>query len=114
MFLVHDLALHCTVQYSYTTSITVVSRVKLKTWEWPGDKANGIMYYVLAFDRFVEHKLLIEKEPGTIEWKARKSIQQKEAQELDDKDICLLEMDEEEVSGPETMIAKHKYIHHLR
>ena len=73
------------------------------------------MYFVLAFDRFVEHKLLIEKEPGTIEWKARKSIQQKEAQELNDKDICLLEMGgEEEASGPETMIAKHKYTHHLR
>ena len=91
------------------------------------------MYYVLAFDRFVEHKLLVEKEQGTIEWKARKSIQQKETQEQDaaakrsasvakhmpkeekDKDICLLEMGgEEEASGPETMIGKHKYIHHLR
>ena len=68
----------------------------------------------MAFDRFVEHKLLVEKEPGTIEWKARKSIQQKEAQELDDKDILLLDMGEEEAFGPETMIAKHKYTHHLR
>ena len=96
-----------------------------------------VMYYMyvctsLAFDRFVEHKLLIEKEPGMIEWKARKSTQQKEAQEQDaaakqtasmaehmpkeekDKDICLLEMGGEEASDPETMIGKHKYTHHLR
>ena len=86
------------------------------------------MYYVLAFDRFVEHELVVEKEPGTIEWKARKSIQQKEAQEQDEaakqtasvpqeeeaKDIRLLEMGGEEASGPETMIGKHKYTHHLR
>ena len=91
------------------------------------------MYYVLAFDRFVEHKLLVEKEPGTIEWKARKSTQQKEAKEQDaaakqsasvakhmpkeekDQDIRLLEMGgEEEASGPEIMIGKHKYTHHLR
>ena len=37
----------------------------------------------LVFDRFVEHELLVEKEPVTIEWKARRSIQQKEAQEQD-------------------------------
>ena len=90
------------------------------------------MYYVLAFNRFVEHKLLVEKEPGTIEWKARKSIQQKEAQEQDaaakqtasvaehvpkeekNKDIRLIEMGVEEASGPETMIGKHEYTHHLR
>ena len=72
------------------------------------------------------------KEPGTIEWKARKSIQQKEAQEQDaaakqtasvaehmpkeekDKDIRLMKMGGEEASGPETMIGKHKYTHHLR
>ena len=87
---------------------------------------------ILAFDRFMEHELVVEKEPGTIEWKARKSIQQKEAQEQDaaakqtasvaehvpkekkDKDICLLEMGGEEASGLETMIGKHKYTHHLR
>ena len=86
---------------------------------------------ILAFDRFIEHELVVEKEPGTIEWKARKSIQQKEAQEQDaaakqtdsvaehmpkekDKDICLLEMGGEEASGPETMIGKHKYTHYLR
>ena len=87
----------------------------------------------LAFDRFIEHELLVEKEAGTIEWKARNSIQQKEAQEQDaatkqtasvaehmpkeekDKDIRLVEMGrEEEASGPETMIGKHKYTHHLR
>ena len=86
----------------------------------------------MAFDRFVEHKVVVEKELGTIEWKARKSIQQKEAQEQDaaakqtasvaehvpkeekGKDICLLEMDGEEASAPETMIGKHKYTHHLR
>ena len=93
------------------------------------------MYYVLIglWYRFVEHELVVEKEPGTIEWKARKSIQQKEAQEQDaaakqtasvaehmpkeekDKDIRLLEMGgEEEASGPETMIGKHEYTHHLR
>ena len=91
------------------------------------------IYYVVAFDRFVEHELVVEKEPGTIEWKARKSIQQKKAQEQDaaakqtasvaehmpkeekDKDIRLVEMGrEEEASGPETMIGKHKYTHHLR
>ena len=93
------------------------------------------MYYVrtiLAFDRFVEHELVVEKELGTIEWKARKSIQQKEAQEQDaaakqtasvaehvpkeekDKDICLLEMGGEEASAPESMTGKHKYTHHLR
>ena len=86
-------------------------------------------YYVLAFDRFVEHKLLVEKELGTIEWNARKSVQQKEAQEQDaaakqtasvanhmpkDKDVRLLEMGREEASGPETMIGKHKYTHNLR
>ena len=87
----------------------------------------------MVFDRFIEHKLLVEKEPGTIEWKARKSIQQKEAQEQDaaakqtanvaehmpkeekDKDIRLLEMGgEEEASGPETMIGKYEYSHLLR
>ena len=95
------------------------------------------MYYVCTlfglFDRFVEHELLVEKEPGTIEWKARKSIQQKEAQEQDaaakqtasvaehvpkeekDKDIRLLEMGgEEEASGPETKTSKHEYFHLLR
>ena len=85
---------------------------------------------ILSFDRFIEHKLLVEKELGTIEWKARKSIQQKEVQERDaaakqtasvaehvpkeEKDIRLLEMGGEEASGPETMIGKHKYTHHLR
>ena len=78
--------------------------------------------------------MLVEKELDTIEWKARKSIQQKEAQEQDaaakqtasaaeympkeekDKDIRLMEMGGEEASGPEseTMIGKHKYTHHLR
>ena len=95
------------------------------------------MYYVCTlfglFDRFVEHNLLVEKELGTIEWKARKSIQQKEAQEQDaaakqtasvaenmpkegkDKDIRLLEMGgEEEASGPETKTNKHEYSHLLR
>ena len=95
------------------------------------------MYYVCTlfglFDRFVEHNLLVEKELGTIEWKARKSIQQKEAQKQDaaakqtasvaehvpkeekDKDIRLLEMGgEEEASGPETKTSKHEYSHLLR
>jgi hypothetical protein len=91
---------------------------------------------VCTFDRFVEHELIVEKELGTIEWKARKSIQQKEAAqeqgaatagskqtasmaehvqtEEKDKDIRLLEMSGEEASGPETKTGKHKYTHHLR
>jgi hypothetical protein len=80
--------------------------------------------------------LIVEKEPGTIEWKARKSIQQKEAAqeqgvaaarskqtasvaehmqtEEKGKDIRLLEMGGEEASGPETNGGKHQYTHHLR
>ena len=86
----------------------------------------------MAFGRFIEHKLIVEKEPGTIEWKARKSIQQKEAQEQDaaakqtasvaehvpkegkGKDIRLLELGGEEASAPETKTGKHEYTHHLR
>ena len=100
------------------------------TWD------TTVMYYVLAFDRFVEHRVAVEKEPGMIEWQARKSIQEKEAQEQDaaakqtasvaehmpkeenfkDKDIRLMEMGGEEASGPETNLKtrKHKYTHHLR
>jgi hypothetical protein len=92
---------------------------------------------VHLFDRFDEHELMVEKEPGTIEWKARMSIQQKEAaqeqgaattgskqtasvaehvqKEEKDKDIRLLEMGGEEASGPETYkTGKHEYTHHLR
>jgi hypothetical protein len=88
--------------------------------------------------RFVKHELMIEKELGTIEWKARISIQQKEAAqeqgeagaaagsrqtasmaehvqtEEKDKDIRLLENGGEESSAPETKTGKHEYTHHLR
>jgi hypothetical protein len=89
---------------------------------------------VCTFDRFVEHELIVEKELGTIEWKARKSIQQKEAAqeqgaaaarskqtasvaehmqtEENGKDIHLLEMGGNVASGTKT--GKHKYTHHLR
>jgi hypothetical protein len=91
---------------------------------------------VCTFNRFVEHELMVEKELGTIEWKARKSIQQKEAAQEQGaattgskqtasvaeqvqtqekgQDIRLLEMGGEEASAPETKTSKHEYIHHLR
>ena len=93
------------------------------------------VYIFLLFIRFVEHELIVEKEAGTIEWKARKSIQQKEAQEQKEasaaskqtasaaeqvstekgKDIRLLEMGGEEASEAETKTAgKHEYTHQLR
>jgi hypothetical protein len=79
---------------------------------------------------------MVEKELGTSEWKARKSIQQKEAaqeqgaaavgskqiasvaehvpMEEKGKDIHLLEMGGEEASGPETKTGKYEYTHDLR
>ena len=89
----------------------------------------------MLFARFVELKLAVEKEAGTIEWKARVSIQQKEAQEQKEasagskqtasaavqvstergKDIRLLEMGDEEASEAETKTAgKHEYTHQLK
>ena len=90
--------------------------------------------YALLFARFVEHELVVEKEAGMIEWKARVSIQQKEAQEQEatagskqtasatekvptekGKDICLLEMGGEEASEAETKTAgTHEYTHQLK
>jgi hypothetical protein len=75
------------------------------------------MYLHIHVYRFVEHELMVEKELGTIEWKARESIQQKEAAAQEQgKDIHLLEMGGEEASGPETnyKTGKHEYTHHLR
>ena len=94
---------------------------------------------IFSLARFVEHELIVEKEAGTIEWKARKSIQQKEAQQREaqdqeaaarskqsasateqeqtekgSRDIRLLEMGGEEASTAETKTGKHKYTHHLR
>lgn len=94
---------------------------------------------IFSLARFVEHELIVEKEAGTIEWKARKSIQQKEAQQREtqdqeaaarlkgsgsateqeqtekgSRDIHLLEMGGEEASTAETKMGKHKYTHHLR
>ena len=87
------------------------------------------------FTRFIEHELIVEKEAGTIEWKARKSIQRKEAQEqkaIGSKqtaseaeqvptekgtDIRLLEMGGEEASEAETRTrttGKHEYTHQLK
>ena len=91
--------------------------------------------HFLAFIRFVERELIVVKEAGTIEWKARKSIQQKEAQEQEaivaskqtasvaeqvptekGKDIHLLEMGGEEASEApvETKTGKHEYTHQLK
>ena len=92
------------------------------------------VYIFLLFTRFIEHELIVEKEAGTIEWKARKSIQQKEAQEQEaiagskqtasvaenvpkevGKDIRLLEMGGESIPEAETMPAgKHEYTHQLK
>ena len=90
--------------------------------------------YVCTFSRFVEHELIVEKEAGTIEWKARVSVQQKEAQEQQTitgskqtsstaeqmptekgRDIHLLEMGGEEASEAKTKTAgKHEYTHQLK
>ena len=92
------------------------------------------MYIFLLFARFVEHELVVKKEAGTIEWKARVSIQQKEAQEQEEiagskqtasaaemvptekvKDIRFLETGGEEASEAETKTAgKHEYTHQLK
>ena len=92
------------------------------------------VYILLLFIRFVEHKLIVEKEAGTIEWKARKSIQLKEAQEQEviagskqtpsaaekvptekgKLDIHLLEMGGEEASEAEIKMGKHEYTHQLK
>ena len=91
------------------------------------------MYIILLFARFVEHELIVEKEAGTTEWKARKSIQQKEAQEQEaiagskqtasaaewvptekGKDIRVPEMGGEEASEAETKTGKHEYTHQLK
>ena len=94
---------------------------------------------ISSLARFIEHELIVEKEAGTIEWKARKSIQQKEAQQREakeqeaatrskesasateqeqtekgSKDIRLLEMGGEEASTAEAKTGKHEYTHHLR
>ena len=92
------------------------------------------VYNFHIFARFLELELIVEKEAGTIEWKARKSIQQREAQQQEaiagskqtasaakkvptekDKDIRLLEMGGEEASEAETKTAgKHEYTHQLK
>ena len=91
------------------------------------------LYIFLTFTRFIEHELVVEKEAGTIEWKARVSIQQKEAQEQETiagskqsasaveqvptergKDIRFLEMGSEEASEAETKTGKHEYTHQLK
>ena len=90
------------------------------------------MYIAILFTRFIEHDLIIEKEGGTIEWKARKSVQQKESREREaatkskqasaaevptdkNKDIRLLEMGSDETSDEaETKSGKHEYTHHLK
>ena len=87
------------------------------------------MYIFLLFTRFVEHELIVEKEAGTIEWKARKSLQQKEATTGSKqtasaaeqvptekgKNIRLLEIGGEEASEAETKTAgKHEYTHQLK
>ena len=91
---------------------------------------NYFCVHFLLFARFIEHELILEKEAGTIEWKARKSIQQEEAQEQKevtagskqtasvaeqvptekDKDTCLLEMGRDEASKT----GKHEYTHQLK
>lgn len=86
----------------------------------------------LLFTRFAEHELIVEKEAGTIEWKARKSIQQKEAQKQEavagskqasaveqvqvekGKDIRLLEMGGKEASEAEIKTGNHEYTHQLK
>ena len=107
--------MHIHIQCTYTHSYYVCS------------------YIFLLFTRFVEHELIVEKEAGTIEWKARKSIQQKDAQEQEatagskqtasaaeqaptekKKDIRLLEMGGEEASEAETKTGKHEYTHQLK
>ena len=89
--------------------------------------------HILLFVRFVEHELIVEKEAGTIEWKARKSMQQKEAQEQEPtagskqtasaaeqvptergKNIRLLEMCSEGASEAGTKTGTHEYTHQLK
>ena len=86
----------------------------------------------MFLSRFVEHDLIVEKETSTIEWKARKSIQQKQSQLEEEaatrpkqasaeevpteknKDIHLLEMGGEKPSEAEAKTGKHEYTHHLK